>query len=166
MLKLSADQKKSTMTTVVHLPHSLFFIVVVGILSVAAALPPALAVSTFTLPIYTFRLDLTIREDDGKRRQLLLPQNGWQPQQQLSLLRKGSFVSGDYNYSANQHKLHSEKLTATPSIGNSLTATTTTTKTPSVKKLQISSEDTDEFNFDSWGEIETYVEDEVEDDDK
>ena len=47
------------MTTVVHLPHSLFFIVVVGILSVAAALPPALAVSTFTLPIYTFRLDLT-----------------------------------------------------------------------------------------------------------
>ena len=82
------------------------------------------------------------------------------------MLRKGSFVSGDYNYSANQHKLHSEKLTATPSIGNSLTATTTTTKTPSVKKLQISSEDTDEFNFDSWGEIETYVEDEVEDDDK
>ncbi len=43
------------------------------------------------------------------------------------------FVPRDYNYSPNQHNLHSKKLTATPSIGNSLTATTTTntaTKTP------------------------------------
>ncbi len=80
-----------------------------------------------------------------------------------------SFVSKDYNYSPKQHKLHSKKITTTPSVRNSETSTTTaaaaadtTTKTPSVKELQIPSEDTDEFNFDSWGEEETYIEDEEE----
>ncbi len=86
---LSNSRIPSYTMTVVHLQH-LFFIVV-GVLSVAATLPPALAVSSssssFTLPIYTFRLDLTIREDDDDRRQLLT-QNGLQ-QQQLSLLRRG-----------------------------------------------------------------------------